>query len=253
MPLDECADFTTKNTRPVICQRCHASFENGTELFFMQDRKGDGPGKHICAGCRQHYLRKTESTRRTIGQLSYIIYHSSRLSPYQLQVTSISRLLRNIRLLRNAAHKRQLQRLRDRVWVTTAITLTRHESAEMTAGFSHPLWISAHVHSAPATGTAEPTHRSLPWPKRTDVAQSGKHVNQNLPVLRGGFQPIVLPKYVSNRETQSDYGYQEAHKFARKALSTHQNEVVVIKVTMMSLKPGYKNPQIVSVRSILKM
>jgi hypothetical protein len=60
---------------------------------------------------------------------------------------------------------------------------------------------------------------------------------------------------VSNHEIRPDYSYQEAHKmydemhqfFARKASSTHQNEVVVIKVTMMLLKPGYKNPQMVSV------
>jgi hypothetical protein len=60
---------------------------------------------------------------------------------------------------------------------------------------------------------------------------------------------------VSNHEIRADYGYQEAHKlydemcqfFAQKASSMHENEVVVIKVTMMLLKLGYKNPQIVSV------
>ena len=110
-----------------------------------------------------------------------------------------------------------------------------------------------HVHSA-ATAISQSTRQSLPWPKRTGLGlQSENHVNQNL--FRGGFRPIVLPKFVSNREIRADYGYQEAHKlydemrqfFARKASSTHGNEVVVIKVTMMSLKPGYKNPQIVSV------
>jgi murein L,D-transpeptidase YcbB/YkuD len=51
-------------------------------------------------------------------------------------------------------------------------------------------------------------------------------------------------------------GYQEAHEiynemrqfFAQKAMSVHNGEVVVIKVTMMSLKPGNKNPSVVSVR-----
>ena len=50
-------------------------------------------------------------------------------------------------------------------------------------------------------------------------------------------------------------GYQEAHKlydkmryfFAQKASAVHNNEVVVIKVTMMTLKPGNKNPMMVSV------
>jgi hypothetical protein len=50
-------------------------------------------------------------------------------------------------------------------------------------------------------------------------------------------------------------GYQEAHTrydemrrfFAQKAFTAHNGEVVVIKVTMMSLKPGNKNPSIISV------
>jgi hypothetical protein len=65
MPLDEAADFTTKDKRPIICQRCHQSFESGAELYFMHDRKGDAAGKHVCAGCRQHYLQKTK--QRTSG------------------------------------------------------------------------------------------------------------------------------------------------------------------------------------------
>ena len=50
-------------------------------------------------------------------------------------------------------------------------------------------------------------------------------------------------------------GYQEAHKiydemrqfFAQRAMSAHGGEVVIIKVTMMSLKPGNRNPLVVSV------
>ena len=111
-----------------------------------------------------------------------------------------------------------------------------------------------HVPSVHSAAISQSTHQSLPWPKHTQAggSQSG---NQNQNLFRGGFRPIVLPKIVSNREIQADYGYQEAHKiyddmrqfFARKASSTHGNEVVVLKVTMMSLKPGYKNPQIVLV------
>jgi hypothetical protein len=72
--------------------------------------------------------------------------------------------------------------------------------------------------------------------------------------LAAGLRPIVVPKFVSNPETLN-YGYQEAHNrydkmrkhFAQKAMSAHQGEVVVIKVMMMCLKPGCKNPQVVSV------
>ena len=47
--------------------------------------------------------------------------------------------------------------------------------------------------------------------------------------------------------------YQEAHKiydemqqfFAQKAMSVHNGEVVVIKIMMMLLKPGHRNPSIV--------
>jgi len=72
----------------------------------------------------------------------------------------------------------------------------------------------------------------------------------------GSLRPIVLPKFVSNPEIVEETGYQKAHLlydemrqfFARKATVEHQNEVVIIKFTMMSLKPGYRNPQVVSVR-----
>jgi hypothetical protein len=30
MPLDKLVDFTTKGTKPVICQQCHASFESSS-------------------------------------------------------------------------------------------------------------------------------------------------------------------------------------------------------------------------------
>ena len=124
MPLDELADFTTKGTKPVVCQRCHASFESGTQLFFMHNRKGDGPGKHICAGCRQYYVRKTETIKQhTLGQWSYISAFTTEYICVRLQETgpTISRLLRNIRWpVWMSVPKRQLRRLRDRVWVQVA-------------------------------------------------------------------------------------------------------------------------------------
>jgi hypothetical protein len=73
----------------------------------------------------------------------------------------------------------------------------------------------------------------------------------------GSLHPIVLPKFMSTPETFGETGYQNVHQlydemrrfFARKALVEYQNEVVVIKFTMMLLKPSYKNPHIVSVGS----
>jgi hypothetical protein len=67
-------------------------------------------------------------------------------------------------------------------------------------------------------------------------------------------RPFVVPKFVSELRVPVQTGDQEAHGiydemrqfFAQKAMSN--GEVVVIKVTMMSLKLGNKNPSVVSVR-----
>jgi hypothetical protein len=109
------------------------------------------------------------------------------------------------------------------------------------------------------TSSASTTQMSTahqPWPKRSSLTTQS-HPNPS-PVMNGGnLRPIVLPKFMSTPETFGETGYQKAHQlydemrrfFARKALAEYQNEVVVIKFTMMSLKPGYKNPQVVSVGS----
>ena len=65
MPPHELADFTSHGKRPVVCQRCNQSFEEGTKLFYMQDRNPENPGKLLCAGCHQHYLRKTEAIQQS--------------------------------------------------------------------------------------------------------------------------------------------------------------------------------------------
>ena len=70
MPPAERAEFTTNGKRPVVCQRCHESFEEGTNLFYMEDRNRDNPGKHVCKGCRQYYLRKTEAIQRSTTRSS---------------------------------------------------------------------------------------------------------------------------------------------------------------------------------------
>lgn len=73
--------------------------------------------------------------------------------------------------------------------------------------------------------------------------------------MDGDMRPIVLPKFMSDPESFENFGYQTAHLyydemrkfFARKASAEHQNEVVIIKFAMMTLKPGNRTPQIVSV------
>ena len=69
---------------------------------------------------------------------------------------------------------------------------------------------------------------------------------------------MVIPKFVLDPSILVQPGYQEAHKiydeiwqfFAQKEMSVHNDEVVVIKIRMMSLKPGHQNPLIVSVHEI---
>ena len=91
------------------------------------------------------------------------------------------------------------------------------------------------------------------WPK---ASGSSTCPNFHGPSQGVSIRPIIVPKFVSDPSMPVQPGYQEAHKiydemrqfFAQKAMSVHNGEVVVIKVTMMSLKPGNKNPSIISVR-----
>ena len=91
------------------------------------------------------------------------------------------------------------------------------------------------------------------WPK---APGSSTRPNFHGPSQGVSIRPIIVPKFVSDPSMPVQPGYQEAHKiydemrqfFAQKAMSVHNGEVVVIKVTMMSLKPGNKNPSIISVR-----
>jgi len=257
MPLDELADFTTKGAKPVVCQWCHESFESGTELFFMHNRKGDGPGKHICAGCCQHYLRKTMAIQHT-GQLSYTICLPSWLRTYAgLGAGHKSNQQQNTRehqMTNVSTQKAVAATQRQGMGLVSSYNYCESWKLAHLAGYSHPLHVSTHIRHDSAT-PAQLTQQSLPWPKHNDGLQSENQVNQIM--LQGGFWPIVVPKFVSNHEIWPDYSYQEAHKmydemcqsFAWKVSLMHQNEVVVIKVIMMLLKPGYKNPQIVSVWS----
>jgi hypothetical protein len=65
---------------------------------------------------------------------------------------------------------------------------------------------------------------------------------------------IDVPKFFSNPYNLKP-GYQEAHKrydemrdyFARQAYATSNGQTVNLKVTMMWIKPGNKNPSVVLV------
>ena len=93
------------------------------------------------------------------------------------------------------------------------------------------------------------------WPK---CGSSSKQMSgrPNFDYRLGGHtHPIVVPKFISSPSMPSQPSYQEAHTrydemrrfFAQKAFTVYNGEVVVIKVTMMLLKPGNKNPSIISV------
>jgi hypothetical protein len=132
-----------------------------------------------------------------------------------------------------------------------------------TAGQNHPVRIPQRLTMQPPLVPASSASTSLlknggtlAWPKRGSSKQiSTSYQNQSGSVSKLAIRPIVVPKFVSEPGLSVQPGYQEAHKlydemrqfFAQKAMSVHGGEVVVVKVTMMSSKPGNRNPSIISV------
>jgi hypothetical protein len=96
------------------------------------------------------------------------------------------------------------------------------------------------------------------WPKHTSGLEISTHPGAYGQTMLA--HPIVVPKFIAELDSRSVLpGYQEAHQvydemqqfFAKKAMLVHSGEVVVIKVTMMSLKPGYRLPSVVYVHDSL--
>lgn len=221
----EVADFTTGIENSVVCQRCFQSFETGTELYFMQDRKPDGRGRRICVGCRQHYLRKTDTRQHELAL--------SRASA-SVQITPVAQEVSH-QNIRKAVAEAQRQ------------------------GENHPVRFNASM--LPPRGQSSLRQKDAresiinrdTWPKRGSSSKQndGRSSHHGRGVST---RPIIVPKFVADPSFPIKPGYQEAHKlyddmrqfFAQKAMSVHGGEVVVVKVTMMLLKPGHKNPSIVS-------
>lgn len=94
------------------------------------------------------------------------------------------------------------------------------------------------------------------WPTRPSGSAS-KPTKMNNSTISKSRQTVVVPDFVSKPQDYlpSKYGYQEVHKiydemrgfFAKRATSTYQNEVATIKVTLMTMKPNCRNPQMVMV------
>jgi hypothetical protein len=139
---------------------------------------------------------------------------------------------------------------------------------KITTGQNHPVRIGLGVPQqltmgmqpppAPTSTALHKTTGKKAWPIRG--ASNSKQISMDRTVYHNksgsnSIHPIVVPKFVSDPTLPVEHGYQEVHKrydemrqfFAQKAMSVHGGEVVVIKVTMMSWKPGNKNPQIVSI------
>jgi hypothetical protein len=97
----------------------------------------------------------------------------------------------------------------------------------------------------------------IPWPTRPS-GSSSKSTNMNHGMDRQS-QVVTVPDFVSKPQAffPSKYGYQEVHgiydemrNFFAKRASAYQNEVATIKVTLMSMKPNNRNPQMVMVCKI---
>ena len=125
----------------------------------------------------------------------------------------------------------------------------------LTTGQNHPVRIPQLTMGMPPPPAPTLTAGKKPWPQRG--AGSPKQISTTYHNQSGSvsIRPIVVPNFVSKPTLPAKPGYQEAHKkydemrqfFAQKAMSVHGGKVVVIKVTMMSWRPGNKNPSIVSV------
>lgn len=84
------------------------------------------------------------------------------------------------------------------------------------------------------------------------ISGHSSHYGQNVLI-----HPIIVLKLVSDPSLPIKLGYQELEVyklydeiqqcFAQKVMSVHGCEVIVVKVTIMLLKPDHKNPSIVSV------
>ena len=101
------------------------------------------------------------------------------------------------------------------------------------------------------------TNRNVAWPTRPSGSKLTTTMNRGHGKDR---QAVMVPDFVANF-IPAKYGYQEVHGFydemrlffAKKAQATSasQAEVATIKVTLMTLKPNNKNPQVVSVCKII--
>lgn len=95
------------------------------------------------------------------------------------------------------------------------------------------------------------------WPTRPGRPSGSTSKPANMGNSSNGRQTVVVPNFVSQPQDflPSKYGYQEVHTlydkmrafFAKRATSTYQNEVATIKVTLMTMKPNCRNPQMVMV------
>ena len=112
--------------------------------------------------------------------------------------------------------------------------------------------MGAHVKHTATLTSASRMAGGVPWPTRPSASKS---TNMNH-MGRQGTQAVVVPDFVSKPYVPAKYGYQEVHAmydemrkwFAKRATSTYQNKVATIKVTLMSMKPNNRNPQMVMVR-----
>ena len=258
------ADFTTDGQDLVVCQRCKETFPPNTLLFYMHDRRPDRPGKKICTGCRQYQLNKTETRQRTEQRTectSYNTYLRERDSYYHV-VPSENR--QDIRKQVNAAQRQGKCK---------SPSFSSAPLCEIELGESHPIRIGDHKVGwtsgppnnenmlpppAPDSGSStQNSSRRAPWPmqKTGKDRSSGPRVS-----TPGGAQfatMVNIPEFFSNIGNLKP-GYQEAHSrydemrhyFAHQAYATSNGQTVNVKFTMMWMKPGNKNPAVVSVSAI---
>ena len=140
----------------------------------------------------------------------------------------------------------------------TVTDVPNHENV----GQNHPIRLGQQfkpLMPPPSSPTSNSVKKAIisrdTWPKGASGSKNRARPSSAFDGRAMITRPTVGPKFVSNPDSVLP-GYQEVHLiydemrqfFAKKAMSVHNGEVVVIKVTMMSLKPGYRSPSVVSVR-----
>ncbi|KIM36153.1 hypothetical protein M413DRAFT_449355 [Hebeloma cylindrosporum] len=238
--MSHAADMTSEGA--VVCQRCHYSFASGTQLRYMASKDGVRPGRHLCDGCFNYYLEKPTTVRRPDG-----LEH-----PDESVIRStVSTKEKESEVRKQIAEAQRGEGSHRVVAVGTTSAFPVSTVQYPTSGN----WVATNQQSyqvlrttpVPPTAAINPPMLSIHHPQAATSAHALR-----LPATANPFVSLPIPQL---KPSPVNPGYQEAHQYydemrqyyASKAYtSTATAELVVVKVRMVTLEPGKRNPTIIS-------